>query len=45
MGKDVGRLVVSVSCGRRRRSGPPLSVVLFYRGLRSRQLCASRRQL
>lgn len=35
MGKDVGGLIVSVSCGRRLRSGLPLSVVLFHTGWRS----------
>lgn len=29
MGKDVGSLIVSVSCGRRLPSGLPLSVVCF----------------
>lgn len=45
MGKDVGRLIVSVSCGRRLHSGLPLSMVLFYMGLRCCQLRALRRQL
>lgn len=32
MGKDVGSLIVSVSCGRRLLSELPLSMVLFYMG-------------
>lgn len=32
MGKDVGSLIVSVSCGRHLHSELPLSMVLFYMG-------------